>query len=94
MPTVQRRSADLTCIQAAAVKFEKCKDSNSYIRIAQVAFVDGLFTVTIDINLETEKGNFDLYVFTPGHFPAEESLLKSTEFCGIFPFVLSPHYCT
>lgn len=51
-------------------------------------------SVSDSADLETEKGNFDLYVFTPGHSPAEESLLKSTEFCGIFPFVLSPYYCT
>lgn len=50
-------------VTVQAVKFEDCEDSGSHIRSSQVAAVDGQLTVTIDIDFETQNGQFHLFVF-------------------------------
>lgn len=50
-------------VTAQAVKFDTCDDSSSHIRSSQLASTDGKLMVTIDIEFETEGGNFDLFVF-------------------------------
>lgn len=60
-------------VEVQAVKFDSCDNSSSHIKSSGVELVDGKLKVTIDIDFETEKGKFGLYVF-------EKKLVKEGEF--------------